>query len=233
MLQREALGVVGPEPAITHKKTYTIERMLEDIGWLARHVGELLDVYLGRRIDPQLREEIMAGVAYENACRWCGFVHSEWADFAGVPDEQLRAATELEESRLPAQRWAAVRYARERAAEDFAEPAAERLAELAEHFDERQRAGIEAIARMMTTANLMANSFDALLARLFGQTAAHSRPLDELVAGGLFALGIPFAGVGLAVMRRTGPLELARRFVTFSEEFDWRVRHRHLASVRS
>jgi AhpD family alkylhydroperoxidase len=232
MLQREALGVAGPMPAIFYKKTYTLGRLRRDVAWLVRHVGELFDVYARGRLDAELREEIMAGVAYENACRWCGFVHSEWARAAGVSPEELRAATELEPGVLDDDRWAAVIYARERAAEDFQAPDERRRQGLAEHFDTAQRAGIEAIARMMTTANLMANSFDALLSRLLGKPAPQSRWIDEIVTGGLFAAGIPFGGLGLAAIRRTGLISLARRFVAFCEEFDWRVRHNHLATVK-
>ncbi len=233
MFKRDARGAPGGQPAIFRKKTYTLDRFGRDLGWLLGHLDDLLAVYLGGRIEPELREAIMVGVAYENACRWCGFMHSEWARETGLSDEDLREATELEPPAMAPSKRAAVVYARRRAAQDFADPDSldARDTQLGDHFDARIRDLIEAVARLMNTANLMANSFDALLSRLRGQPAPHSRLGDELVFGALFALGVPMGGLGLAILRKKGPLRLAKEFITFSEAFDWRVEQRRLPSV--
>ena len=219
-------------PAAHHKKTYTLDRLADDLVWLARHLDDLAAVYLGERISDELREEIMAAVSYENACRWCSFMHSEWARNVGVDADELRSATELEPGRLTSRRWAAVVYARKRAAADFG-PLDDQLdRDLGEHWDARSRDLIEALARMMTTANLVANTFDALLSRLGGEALPQSPLLDEVVISALFLVGLPPASVGLAVMRRYGPLELLRQFRSFSQRFERRVRDGRIASVR-
>ncbi|MFW5967489.1 MAG: carboxymuconolactone decarboxylase family protein [Persicimonas sp.] len=233
MLKQSASASPGQRPAVYDKKLSSPVRLGRDLAWLVGHLRDLVAIYGEEKLAPRLREAIMAGVAYENRCRWCAFMHSEWARKVGLSEEELREATELEPRALSPRERAVVEYARRRAAADFGGPTGARDEAFDDRLGPRLRELAETAARLMTTANLMANTFDALLSRLRGRPVAGSRLVDEVVVGGLFALGIPAGAAALSIMRRKNPLRLAVEFLSFSEAFDWRVEQRRLASVVS
>lgn len=209
--------------------TYTISRFLTDVRWLATHLDALVGAYLGDEIDPQVREEVLTAVAFENSCRWCSFMHSEWALQTGVEPEELEHIERLNPSGVPFERWAAALFARHRAAQDFAPMPAEFEVESRELFGERHRDMLEALARMITVANRVANAFDAFLSRLDGEPLPGSRLSNELFFSALFSAAAPWAGLGLALARGEGPLELGRKFTDFSRQFEDNLRRGRMA----
>jgi AhpD family alkylhydroperoxidase len=223
--QARSIRFHSPHPS----KTYTIGRFLSDVRWLVSHVGELVGAYLGDEIDPQIREEVLTAVSFENACRWCSFMHSEWAMELGVDSEELEHIERLNPSGVPFERWAAALFARHRAAQGFGPMPADFEAEASELFGERHRDLIEALARMISVANGVSNTFDAFLARLDGKPLPGSRLRDELFFSALFAAAAPWAAIALAVMRGEGPLELREKFADFSRRFEDLLRRGRMA----
>ena len=57
---------------------------------LLRRAKDLRAIYLGRRLDPGFREEIMLSVAGANSCRQCSFAHRQWALAEGVSSGRAR-----------------------------------------------------------------------------------------------------------------------------------------------
>jgi AhpD family alkylhydroperoxidase len=130
-------------------------------------------VYRGD-IPAALRERIMVAVSHANSCAGCSRVHQRWAVRAGVTDEELEALGLGELARLGAADRAAVVYAVERSGAGFPGPVGapsedpDVSAAMTEHFSAKEARQIDAVARMITVANLSVGSFEALRARFRG-----------------------------------------------------------------
>ena len=139
--------------------------------WMRAHV--LAGVYLGRTLDPELRERIMVAVSRVNACAGCTWVHERWALRAGVPAAELEAIGLGDLARLDDRSRAAVVYTAALAGNRFRGTADRELAALARrHLTEAELRAVEAVARMMALANLSASTFS----RVFRAGGRHAGP---------------------------------------------------------
>lgn len=119
----------------------------------------LAGVYLRRRLDPGLREQIMVAVSRVNACAGCTRVHERWALRAGVSAAELEAIGLGDLARLDDHSRAAVVYAAALAENRFRGTADRELAALARrHLTAAELRAVEAVARMMALANLSAST---------------------------------------------------------------------------
>ena len=82
-----------------------------DIATLWMRAPVLAGVYLGRMLDPGLRERIMVAVSRVNACAGCTWVHERWVLRAGVSAAELEAIGLGDLARLDERSRAAVVYA--------------------------------------------------------------------------------------------------------------------------
>lgn len=176
---------------------------------LAGLYRDLIAVWGRRRLDPRLREQVMVAVAEANACRLCTLAHRRWALAEGVSDDELAAIEGQQPDDFDRRTWAAIAWAQARARTDLGPPPEELEAELARHYDAGERADLELVARVMTAANLSANTFDALLERLRGRPVAGSDVRDELTIGSMVALAI--APVAVCLQLRRIPRRPSRR----------------------
>lgn len=109
----------------------------------------------------------MVAVSRINACGGCVFVHERLASRAGVTSEELEAIGIGHLGPLDARNRAAVAFAVTRAETRFRRPVdAGVSAEVTIHLRADEVAAIEAVARLMTLANLSVNTTGALLDRL-------------------------------------------------------------------
>jgi AhpD family alkylhydroperoxidase len=130
-----------------------------DIAALWMRAPVLAGVYLGRMLDPGLRERVMVAVSRVNACAGCTWVHERWALRAGVCAAELEAIGLGDLARLDARSRAAVCYAAALAETRFRGPADRELAALARrHLTAAELRAVEAVARMMAVANLSAGT---------------------------------------------------------------------------
>ena len=145
----------GPSP-----RTFTSPwEAAADIAGLCMRVSVLAGVYLGRMLDPRLRERIMVAVSRVNACAGCTWVHERWALRAGVSAAELEAIGLGDLARLDDRSCAAVIYAAALAEDRFRGTADRELAALARrHLTAAELRAVEAIARMMALANLSAST---------------------------------------------------------------------------
>ncbi len=146
----------------------------------------------------------MVAVAEANSCRLCTMAHRRWALAEGVSDEELAAIEGDDPEAFDRRTWAAIAWAQARTRADLGPVAEELEAELARHYDERERADLELVTRAMGLANRSANTFDALLGRLRGRPVSGSRVGDELALGGIVALSVPPVAGYLALRRARG-----------------------------
>jgi AhpD family alkylhydroperoxidase len=195
------------------KNTYRLEELFQHLAALVPRTPDVLSVWIRKRMDPLFREEIMVAVARTNDCRFCNFVHGQWALAEGLTEESLERIGQPGREAQDPKRGLAQDYAQALAAGDFGTVPSELEREMRKHFSKDQRRDIEAVARVMTVANRSANTLDALLSRRKGVPSGHSRLLDEMVIGAGFSLVYPVMMVVLAVMQRRSPVSVYRDFV--------------------
>lgn len=126
----------------------------------------LLAIYGGGRLDPALRERVMVAVSRANACDGCTHVHEAWALRAGVSAAELDQIGAGELTQLPAEQRAAVVYASALAEARFRRLAPDAQAVADEQLEPGRQQDVEAVARLMTFANLSLNTANALADRL-------------------------------------------------------------------
>ncbi len=126
----------------------------------------LVRAYRGN-LDPALRERVMVAVSEANECAGCSQFHQRLAVRAGVSDEDLEALGLGDLAGLDERSRTAIVYAVDRSLSGFAgEPPPEVLEAAAGQFTDAQLEEIEAVARVMTLANLTVGTARALRTRL-------------------------------------------------------------------
>ena len=126
----------------------------------------LVRAYRGN-LEPALRERVMVAVSEANACAGCSRFHQRLAVRAGVSDEDLEALGLGDLAGLDQRSRAAIVFAVDRSRSDFAgDPPPEIMEAAAGQFTARQLEEIEAVARLMTLANLTVGTARALRSRL-------------------------------------------------------------------
>ncbi|MGY1989155.1 carboxymuconolactone decarboxylase family protein [Mycolicibacterium fortuitum] len=202
---------------VFNKRTYSIRQLRTDLRRVSWTTGG--GIWFRHKVDRQTREAIMLAVSHAHNCRYCAFIHREWALHTGLPLSVIsgiegHADSYLEQTcdspRDP--RWLATTYAEALVRVDFGPVAPLLETAVAVEFDPAQRRRIEAIARIMTIFNRSANTFDALLARISGEPVEGSRLRDELVVS-MFAWTVTLPMVlAISLIRRESPSHVMRRF---------------------
>jgi len=166
-------------------------------------------------MDPALREEIMLTVARANGCRYCSYVHQEWAIRAGVSDEEIAQLEGTDPASFDRAKWSALVYARSLAENDFKRVPEEVSHDAAGYHNTGELHDIKAVALVMTIANRSANTMDTLLLRLRGVPASDSLPAELAITATLLATG-PIIVPALSLILRKSPLRLLREFRAFT-----------------
>jgi AhpD family alkylhydroperoxidase len=189
---------------------------------LLRSAGDLRAIYLDRRLEPTLREEIMLAVAGANSCRQCSFAHREWALAEGVSEAELAALEGLDAEAFDARTWAAIAWAQAYARSDFGEVPDALDANFRKHFSAQEQADIQVVVRTMYWMNQISNGVRAGVSRIKSQPVPGSTMPRELEAVALFAVGVPPVLAYLSVKRRRNPLTMIGEIRPFFREFDQR-----------
>jgi AhpD family alkylhydroperoxidase len=159
-----------------------------------------------------LREQVIVAVAQANACRMCEHAHTRMALEAGVSDAELAAIEEMDEAAFDRGTWVAIAHARETAKADLRTTGQDRVDEAATLvLGDQTRRDVEDVARVMTVANRIANTLNALSDRWRGRPVPGSRLFDELVINVLFLPGAWLGTVIAALRQRKSPLEVWRQ----------------------
>ena len=198
---------------------FTALEFVRATGTLARRWREIYAIWGRDRVDPAFREELMVAVARVNSCRFCSYMHREWALRVGLPEDELAALEGLDADSFDARRWAAIAYVQAFAGSDLRtvpEPIDTHFQAL---YDAREQHDIAMIARVMTWANRAANTIDSLLARRRGEPLPNRRARDDYIVGGFGLLALIIPACVVAGWRRTTPLGVMRDFTSFSESF--------------
>lgn len=185
------------------KRKYTLGQLRTDAAVLSGRRKEVQAIWGSEhRVTPQMREQVMLGVARVNACGFCTYIHQENALEAGVDLDFLGAVAgvertpDMDDDAMLAVLWATSR------AENNLGPADEALdAVFKERFTEEEQRDLDTVLRGMHMMNLCGNTLEALLWRLRGNRVPGSRLVDEVLIGGGYFLGAIPMGVLTARQR--------------------------------
>lgn len=190
-------------------RTYTVPELLRDLRWLVSRVPSLWSIWVGGRLPRALREQIIVAVAQVNVCRMCEHAHTRMALEAGVSDAELAALESMDEQAFDRSTWLAIAHARAKA--DFVDDeASEPMADVAGTLGQQTTRDVEDVARVMTVANRIANTLNALPDRRRGRPVADSRLLDELVLNFLFLPGAWMGTLVAAARQKKSPFAVWR-----------------------
>lgn len=193
-------------------RTYTLAELVRDLGTVAARLPSLASIWIGGRLPRALREQVIVAVAQANACRMCEHAHTRMALEAGVSDAELAALERMDESAFDRRTWLAVAHARERVKAEFADVlSSEEHDALEQALGAQTVKDVEDVARVMTVANRVANTLNALSDRRRGRPVPGSRLLDELVVNVLFLPGAWLGTLIAAVRQRKSPFAIWRQ----------------------
>lgn len=197
----------GPVPRV-----YTVPKLFADLGSVLTRAPALWAIWIGGRLPRALREQIIVAVAKVNACRMCEHAHTRMALEAGVSDAELAALEDMNPSAFDRRTWLAIAHARERTRANFAPVADDASQEaLNEALSAQTRSDVEDVARVMTVANRIANTLNALPDRWHGKPVPESRIFDELVINFLFLPGAWLGTLVAATRQRKSPFAVWRQ----------------------
>lgn len=193
-------------------RVYTLPALGRDLGHVLKRVPALGAIWIGGRLPPALREKVIVAVAQVNACRMCEHAHTRMALEAGVSDAELAALENMDESAFDRPTWLAIAHARERTKSGFA-PASEVRSQdaLTEALGAQTCRDVEDVARVMTVANRIANTLNALPDRRRGNPVPGSRVFDELLINLLFLPGAWLGTLVAAARQRKSPFAVWRQ----------------------
>ncbi len=193
-------------------RVYTVPELARDLKWVTKRLRELWSIWIRHRVSPALREQIIVAVAQTNACRMCEHAHARHALAAGVSDVELAALENMDEDTFDRSTWLAVAHARSRTKAAFAPDEGDELkVDVINVLGPQTYRDVEDIARVMTVANRVANTLNALADRRRGNPVPGSRLADELVINLLFLPGAWLGTLIAAMRQRKSPFVVWRQ----------------------
>lgn len=192
-------------------RTYRVAELVRDLVRLVPRVPALWAIWVGERLPRALRERVIVAVAQANACRMCEYAHARLALEAGVSEAELAALENLDEEAFDRETWIAIAYARARANANF-DPVSdvEEHRSIADAIGQQTRDDVEDVARVMTVANRIANTLNALPARRMGHPIPGSRRRDEVLISTAFLPGAWLGTLVAAARQRKSPFVVWR-----------------------
>lgn len=197
-------------------RTYTVPDLFKGLKSLMSRLPALWSIWIGGRLPRALREKVVVAVAQVNACRMCEHAHSRMAREAGVSDAELAALENMDEHAFDRRTWLAVAHARDRVVADFAHITKDASQDaLVEVLGPQTYRDVEDVARVMTVANRIANTLNALPDRLRGTPVSGSRLADELFINFMFLPGAWLGTLVAAARQRKSPFAVWRQARSF------------------
>jgi len=193
-------------------RTYRLPELFRDLKSVVSRLPSLWSIWVRGRLPRALREQVIVAVAQANACRMCEHAHTRMALEAGVSDAELAALENMDERAFDRRTWLAIAHARERTKANFAPvPEDESQNALLEELGSQTSRDVEDVARVMTVANRIANTLNALPDRRRGNPVPESQLFDELVINFLFLPGAWLGTLVAAARQRKSPLAVWRQ----------------------
>lgn len=202
------------------KRTMTARELAASAVSLVPDTPTLYRVWVKHEIDPGFREELMLAVSKLNDCRYCSWGHHEWANIAGVPEEELASVEQMDPAHFDRRKWIAISFARELVSARFGRISKDLMQEMKANYSAREIREIILIAKIMDIGNRGANTWDSMRARLRGQPAAESRIIDETVLSAVFLTVAPIVVLFLARASKRSFREMARSLIDYTKRME-------------
>lgn len=196
---------------VSRPRVYTAGELVQDLKGVASRLPSLWSIWVGGRLPTALREQIIVAVAQVNACRMCEHAHARMALDAGVSDAELAALERMDEAAFDRKTWLALAFARERAKAGSVSVRPEECeAAVAAALGTQTCRDVADVAQVMTVANRIANTLNALSDRFHGNPHPESRLADEVLINFLFLPGAWLGTLIAAVRQRKSPFAVWR-----------------------
>ncbi len=194
----------GVGHAAFNKRLFTLATFVASVRDLFAHLDDLHGAVRQRRVSRAFSEKIMLTVTRVNGCRYCSYAHTRMALKSGIHETELLQLMGGEFKGVPAHEVTALLFAQHYAEQhDRFEPDAwQRLVDV---YGSEAARDMLAYIRMITFANLIGNTFDAVLSRFAGRPAPDSRFLEEISVL-LLTLGLLPISVLVLIVRRVTAL---------------------------
>jgi AhpD family alkylhydroperoxidase len=182
--------------AAFNKRIFKLDTFIASVRDLFAHTDDLRAAVRHRRISRAFAEKIMLTVTRVNGCRYCSYAHARMALEAGIGEAELMQLMSGEFKDVPPHEIVALTFAQHYADQrDRFE--AEAWQRLVEAYNEQAAHDILAYIRTITFANLIGNTFDAVLSRFVGRPAPGSRFVEEI---NILLLTTALMPIGLLVL---------------------------------
>jgi AhpD family alkylhydroperoxidase len=198
----------GTEPVVNNtafnKRSFTLATFAAGVRDLFTHLDDLRAAIRQHRVSRAFSERIMLTVTQVNGCRYCSYAHARMALKAGIKEVELRQLISGDFEYAPAYELVALTFAQHYAEQrDRFEPFA--WQQLIEAYGDQTARDILAYIRMITFANLIGNTFDAVMSRLSGRPAPNSHFLEEISVL-VFTIALMPIGLLAVIVRRIAAL---------------------------
>lgn len=186
------------------KRTYRNSReLIADFADFWEHPEYIRTLRENPLLRPPLTTAMMLAITGANGCRYLTSAHTRLAVSQGFSREAIESLLAGRVEHVTAEQAPAVFFARQYAELQGA-PDSDLVKRLVEKYGEANARDLINYVRLVMLANLVGNTFDALLSRLLGKPNPETTWRDELAIVSLFGLGIlPLAPILAA--RAFGP----------------------------
>ena len=168
---------------------HSTAELIGDFGIFWREPERLLAARRNPAIDPVFAEKIMLAVTGVNGCRYCSYAHLQTAKRLGLTPQQVASLLKGEIEQANVDEAPALFFA-QHYAETRGQPEDDILERLIDAYGPETARDIITSIRMISMANLIGNTFDALVSRLLGKPAPDSTLAGELSVLGTAAFGL-------------------------------------------
>ena len=172
------------------KRVYSVPKeLVGDFSELWRHPEYLRALRASEHLDHPLAEKIMLAVTSVNGSRSSTYAHARYAMRQGLSQSEVEALLRGDVKQVTPQEAPALFFA-----QDYAErrdqPDADAIRRLVDTYGPQGARDIVTYVRLVTLANLVGNTFDALISRVLGQPSPDSSLGGELSLLAIFLFGI-------------------------------------------
>lgn len=168
------------------KRTFSLSLLLESTVQATRALPVMVSALTHPKTSRALQEQVMLAVTSVHECRYCDWVHTGAALKQDVDLHELQQMLQLDQSNQNEPTVLAVLYA-QHFADQKRRPSQAATARLQAAFSPAEFKELMACINVIYFANLSGNSFDAILARLKGQTVEDGHLVAELAASAISA----------------------------------------------
>jgi len=188
-------------------------------------------IWQKHEIEAGFREELMLAVSTLNDCKYCAWGHHEWANAAGVSEDELDHIEHGDPDGIERAKWVAISYVVAFVSAEYEDVPDDLVQEMEANYTEHEIKEIELVARIMDIANRGANTWDAMLSRLHGKPAHDSHVLDEFVLSGVFWIVAPVSLLVLAQQSDRSFLDLMRGLLDYVKHAEKEAENSQSASA--